>query len=184
MELPCPAMEDDEVAGEAGEPRLPWIERERMAALQRFATSRARLAELEDMTSGSALLLANATADDLATIDEMYKEIDSLRHKAAGRFGGKAAERIEELELQARLVLERIGFGSYEALQAERAKPPTITAVDPTMLAFAKREYADAEKAFFEVAALDIPEAVADDEDDDGPGADVVDLHAPRPAAS
>ncbi len=85
-----------------------------------------------------------------------------LRSKASARFGGGAArERIPDLEMQQRLVLERLGHDSYAAFeQAGRRPAPTTEPVDTAFVDFARRELADAEEAYEQL--LSMP-----DEDDD-----------------
>lgn len=155
-------------------------------ALQRLASARANLATLEEAAQTPAVKLAQSDPGDLARIEETEAEIAKLRHKASGRFGGGAArERIEELELSQRLVLERIGVSSYADFRAVLDAPESSTAaIDKDVLAFARREFENAEQAFLEVAALVIPENEAEEPVDDGEGAEVIDLKVKPQAAS
>ena len=54
-----------------------------------------------------------------------------------------------DVELQLRLVLERLGFDSYDAFEAAGRRPvPTTEPVDTAFVEFARRELADAEAAY------------------------------------
>ena len=89
-----------------------------------------------------------------------------------GRFGATGARaKHEDSQRQLRLVLERLGVDDL----ADLSSPYTdaASAVDPTVLDFARRECADAEKAFLEVAAMVIPD-VEPSSDDDEAEADVI----------
>lgn len=160
-----------------------WQERERNLALLRLANARANLAGLEEQALAPASALATADPDDIERVESIEEELGTLQAKANARFGGSAArERIAELEYKQRLVFERIGVTSYEQFAARR--DAQVPAVDDDVLAFAQREYDDAEQAFLDIANLEMPDVVPDDDIDlDGEDAEIINLNV-KPAAS
>jgi hypothetical protein len=150
-----------------------WHEREITLALQRLANARAQLALLEEQGGAAAPAAEPVDPADLARATELQADIAKLTSKASGRFGASSARaKLEVAERELQALLERHGAGSVADLQADRS--PAAAAVDPTMLDFARRECADAEKAFLEVAAMVIPEDDDADAHDDGPDAEVI----------
>jgi hypothetical protein len=143
---------------------LSWHERELVAALRRLANARSQLVALEEQLEASEVQTLDPA--DLAEIDAVRAEMDRLQSKAKSRFGGGAArERLAELELSERLVLERLGFATYDELAAFRAQPPPAPSVDPAIVAFARRELHDAEQAWLEIQALELPPREPDEAD-------------------
>lgn len=142
-------------------PRPSWHEREIALALQRLATARERLATLEERASVAPPVPEPAgDPADVAKAHEIVADIDALRPKAASRFGGGAARsRIDELEVNLHLVLDRLGVASYDELvrRLERPSAAAVPSVDADALRFAQREFEDAERSFLEVAAMVIP---------------------------
>lgn len=147
-----------------------WHERETALSLLRLANARANLAQLEEQHEQSAPKGTRDSAD-VARAEQLQSEIERHITKASGRFGaGAARARLEEAQLQQRPVLERLGVATFDELrEGGRDLAP---AVDPTVLDFARRECAEAEKTFLEVAAMVIPEV--EDEDDDADGGEVI----------
>lgn len=140
--------------------RPTWHEREIALALQRLATAREHLAILEQRGAHAVQATETAAANpaDVTRAHEVQADIDALRPKAAARFGGGAARaRIDELEVSLHLVLDRLGFASYEQFILGATPPSAAPAVDPDALRFAQREFADAERSFLEVVAMVIP---------------------------
>jgi hypothetical protein len=144
-----------------GEPRLSWRERELLTALRRVANSRAQVQALDEATqrhaSGPAPL-----PGDVERVDELERELAKVRAKASSRFGGGAArDRLPHLEAQQRIVLERLGFDSYDAFVAAGRRPPSAAEpVDPAIVDFAHRELEAAEAAYAEL--LSMPDDVDD----------------------
>lgn len=168
---------------ESGDTKMSWKERETAKALERLVSARANLATLEEQAAGPVDRLAGVDPADLATLDELEAERRKLEPKTQSRFGGAAArERIDEIALKTGLILERIGFVSYDEVVAERNRPAApVTEVDPVILEFARREVADAEAAFLDIASLELPPPEPADEaeaDEEGEPAPVVDLRS------
>lgn len=159
-------MADDD----AGPDRtVSWHERETAAALARLAGARAQLALLEEQAAAER---TEPDPADVALVEELEAQIAKLRVNAGGRFGGGAARaKLDECEQRQRAVLARLGFDDVAALRDRGTV--AVPAVDPDVLAFARRECADAEQAFLEVAALEMP-AAEPDADADAPDADVI----------
>ena len=157
--------------------RPSWHERETALALQRLATAREHLAILEERAAAAGAGPAQADPADVAKAHALQAEIDALRPKANARFGGGAARnRIDDLEVSLHLVLDRLGFASYELFVTGANRPAAAPAVDPDALRFATREFADAQRSFLEVAAMVIPpnepEQVDEPVDEQGSGRD------------
>jgi hypothetical protein len=160
--------QDDATTGS----KASWHEREITLALQRLANARAQLATLEEQEAGATIARPEPDAADLARATQLQADITKLTAKASGRFGASSARgKLEDCQVQLRQVLDRLGVDDL----AELRSPFTDagSAVDPTVLDFARRECADAEKAFLEVAAMVIPD-VEPGADDDEAEADVI----------
>jgi hypothetical protein len=146
---------------EGSDPRLSWRDRELLTALRRLANSRAQVAGLEATTAARAQVPVPDPAD-VRRMHDLEDELVRLRAKATARFGGGAArDRIPEVEMQQRLVLERLGYDTLAELDRaveEAADAPDP--VDPAIVDFARRELAAAEEAYEQLLAM------PDDEDD------------------
>lgn len=151
------------------EPRLSFKERELLAALRRLATARSQLEQLEEKLAAQRQR-ASWDPEDLARVDSYQAEIEKLRQKAQSRFGGGSArERLAEVELQQRLIFERLGVVSYEQLQELRRAPAnSADEVDPVFVEFARRELADAQEAYRQALLLPEQDELADTSGDDG----------------
>lgn len=166
-----------------------WQEREIASALQRLANARANVAVLEEHAVAPVAEVTEVAADDADRLESLHSGIERLRPKTTGRFGaGSARHKMDELELEQRLLLDRLGFASYDAYRAGISTPSAAApTVDATMLEFARREFRDAEAAFIEITSMIIPpsdpEPVYDDEDGDH-DAEIIDLQAKPSAAS
>lgn len=180
--------ESAEPGSDTPEQKMSWQERETMLALQRLANARANLASLEEQAGGGPDPLAKADPADVARVTEIHAEMDKLRPKTSSRFGGGSArDRMEELEMQQRLILDRLGFQSYDTfLEAAQRDTAPATEVDPTVLDFARREFEGAEQAFLEITALVLPpkEGGPDEETDDETDDELETLEVEKPAAS
>ena len=145
--------------------RPSWQEREIALALQRLASARVRVASLEEQLASPAATVAAADPADIDRVEALQAEIVKLQPKASSRFGGgNARHRIDELLVQQRLVLERLGFDSYDAYHAVGARPDAAPAVDPDVMAFAVAEFESAQQAFLDVSTMVIADADPDDE--------------------
>jgi len=165
---------------------MTWYERELVTALKRLADAQNRLAAL-DLTAVPVATPPRVDEADVERLRSLEVEIAALTGKSKGRFGGSGArDKIAELQLQERLILDRIGCADLdEAVAASSAAAtPAVEAVDATMLEFARRELADAQKNWLEVQALDIPDVVEEPEVDDGELAEVTDIDLARPQAA
>lgn len=180
---------DDDLDNPSAKPS--WQERETNLALLRLANARANLAGLEEQAAGPAAAFADADPADLALVESIEGELATLRVKAGARFGGGAArDRIVDLEFKQRLAFERIGVTSFEQYVERRDAPPVV--IDADVLAFARREFEDAQQAFLDISSLEMPEREAGqddhafdelDADDDGEDAEIINLNV-KPAAS
>jgi hypothetical protein len=155
---------DSTPPSDGDEPRLSWRERELLTALRRLANSQAQVRSLEEaMRNQSAV--APPEPGDVERIEALESELEKLRAKAAGRFGGGAArDRLPEVEMQQRLVLERLGFESYDDFVVAGRRPVRADErVDPAILDFARRELHAAEETYAELLAMpdDVDEAPA-----------------------
>lgn len=144
-------------------PRPSWHERETALALQRLANARANLATLEERDAADAAPVVIDPAD-VARAEQLQADVDRYTAKASGRFGGGSARaKLEGSRRQLDDLLGRLGVESVADLRAGAAAP-AAPAVDPAVLDFARRECAEAEKAFLEVAAMVIPDVEPDAE--------------------
>ena len=165
--------------------KMSWQERETLLALQRLANARANLALLEE-TASPRDPFADIDPADCRRADEIHAEIAKLLPKTTARFGaGAAKEKVDELEFQLRLVLERMKFATYEAYRAAVENPVVGGEVDSTVLELARREFQSAEESFLEIAAMVIPPS--DPEPDEEPEqefeADIIRLQKPSAAS-
>ena len=126
-------------AAEADVPRLSWREKELVAALKRLAGAQSQVALLEERLAAQARATV-PDPDDARRLEQLEAELVKLRHKANSRFGGASAlDRLAELDMQQRLVLDRLGFaerrglrrGSGLARRAGRAGRPRVRRVRP-----------------------------------------------------
>jgi len=137
---------------------LSWAERETLDALKRLARAQSQVQALEDQ-----LAAINAPIDpvDGKRLVEIHGELVQARSKAVGRFGrASARERVDQLEVRERLLLEHLGLADYDAYLVVSA-PVRFdqTQVDPQVLAFARQELVSARQAWLDVQALPEPEA-------------------------
>jgi len=165
---PVPAPPADDVATtdaaatdatvEAERPvTLSWAEQEVVDALRRLARAQSDLVDLESRAADATTPTFEAA--DVERLEQLQGQLTQARAKANGRFGRAAArERLDELEMAERLILDRMGVDSYREYRAA-IEAPHVEAVDPQMLAFAQRELASAREAWLEVQALEIPAA-------------------------
>ena len=148
-------MTADQPTPEGDDPRLSWRDRELLTALRRLANSQAQVQGLE-----AALELQRGVRvpdpADVDRIESLEAELTKLRGKAGSRFGGSAArERIPEVEAQQRLVLERLGFSTYDEFRsAGGLAVPAAEPVDPAFVDFARRELAAAEEAYEQLLSM------------------------------
>jgi len=147
-------------------PALSWAEQETLDALKRLAGAQSQLQALEDRASATPPAI-DPTAG--SRLEQIHAEVVAARAKASGRFArGAARDRLEQLEMNERLVLDQVGVADYEAYRrlAAAAAAPGPDPVDPQVLAFARQELASAQQAWLEVAAMEVPEVEEPDEID------------------
>lgn len=139
---------------------MSWHEKELVAALKRLVAARTRLAALE--AQAGTTVSTGFDPDDAARLEELHDELVHARQKASGAFGRRWADKVEALEMNERLVLDRLGVTTYEEYRAQRVERPatTVELVDPVVLDFARRELDTAEAAFLDLQTM----VVADDE--------------------
>jgi hypothetical protein len=139
---------------------MSWHEKELVAALKRLVAARERLAALE--AQAGTTVSTGFDPDDEARLDELHAELVHARQKASGPFGRRWSDKVESLEMNERLVLDRLGVASYEEFRSQRVERPatTVELVDPVVLDFARRELQTAEAAFLDLQTL----VVAEDE--------------------
>ena len=154
----APPAPDSEVEAETVEPApvtLTWAEQEVVDALKRLARAQSDLADLEARAAETTTPTFEAA--DVERLEQLQGPLAQARAKAGGRFGkAHARERLGELVMAERLVLDRMGVDSYDDYRSE-IEAPHVEAVDPQVLAFAQRELASARTAWLEVQALEIP---------------------------
>ena len=152
--------------------RIGWHEKELVSALQRLGVARTRLAALEAQAGETQSV--GFDPEEAAHLEQLHAELEEARRKASGRFGKRHADRVESLEVNERLVLDRLGVASYDEFVQVRAERvhTTVEVVDPVVLEFARREVADAEAAFLELQSLEV---VADDPADEVEDSDELD---------
>jgi hypothetical protein len=157
-------MYDRTYGSESRHENVSWQDREIRLSLHRLANARAHLATLEERAAPPTNRLTEAEPADVVELQAIGRELERLRPKAHGRFGGSSArEKVVQLELRQWIVLERIGFSTYDEYVAACVQPiDTTPAVDEVVLDFARREFRSAEQAFLEVAAIVMPEAEPD----------------------
>ena len=159
---------------EGDEHRLSWRDRELLSALRRLANSRAQVQSLE-AERREQRSVAPPDPADVRQVETLEAELTKLRVKASARFGGGAArDRIPDLEMQQRLVLERLGYDSYAGFAAGGHRAAVKSEpVDTAFVDFARRELAAAEEAYDQLLAM------PDEPDDALPPS-----RRPRPTAS
>jgi hypothetical protein len=152
---------DPDAAGLEGEtatpvPALSWAEQEVLTALKRLARAQSQLQAPKGQRGPAARSLDPIDAERL---ESLAAELTQARSKASGRFAkGAARDRVRELELSERLLLERLGVSSLAEFRAlVDAAPPTVEPVDPAVLAFARQELASAQQGWLDVQALEMP---------------------------
>lgn len=156
---------------------LSWQERETLAALQRLARAQSQLAGLEKQAS-TASAAPPLAASDRAHLEAVHADLEAARAKAGSRFARGARHRVTDLEHQLRSELDRLDLGSWDEYLARRDEP-LPPSVDPAVLAFARREVEEAERAWLEMQAIELPppahdrdeETATEPADGDGPAA-------------
>jgi hypothetical protein len=130
-----------------------WGPPDKARALERLAEARANLAGLERQA-------APAIEPSIrAAVEQRQRQIDSLRQKlrTAKRGGGKRVrQQIEALEGTQRLVIECLGFRSFQEFYATVTRADA-TRVDRRILDAARQEVDLAERHFFDTAEMAIP---------------------------
>jgi hypothetical protein len=141
-------------APEPDEPRLSFKERETLLALRRLANARSQLDQLEEQLAATSRA-PSWDPDDLARAESYQREIDELATKAHSRFGGgNARARLTEVEMQQRLLLDRLGVASYDELRDTERVAPGGPTVDPAFVDFARRELESAAEAYRQVLSM------------------------------
>jgi len=141
-------------------PALSWAEQEVLTALKRLARAQSQLQALERQGGARRSL----DADDGQRLEALEIELAHARAKASGRFAkGAARERVAELEVTERLLLDQLGVTTFAEYRTISEAPASVDSVDPAVLAFARQELASAQQAWLEVQALEAPEASPED---------------------
>jgi hypothetical protein len=147
-----PAVAEEPTAA----PPLSWAEQETIDTLKRLARAQSQVQALKEQLAAAG---PPVEAADGARLAEVHAEVLAARSKAAGRFGRAAAQqRLDQLEMSERLLLERIGLADYDAFVARST--PTFSspaAVDLQVLAFARHELASARLAWLDVQTMPEP---------------------------
>jgi len=139
-------------------PALSWAEREVLGALRRLARAQANLAAAE--ASVEATDAATFDPADVDRLEQVHVELAAARAKASGRFAkGSARQRARDLETTERLVLGRMGVGSYEEYRSLVAARAGSQVVESEVIDFARRELASAQQAWREVQALEVADS-------------------------
>jgi hypothetical protein len=136
---------------------VSWAEREIVDSLHRLARAQAQLAAAEEQ---AAVAADQARFDevDAERLEQVHAELLVARERASGRFAkGSVRQRVGELEMAERLVLERLGAPSYEEFRAKAARASSRPAADPDVVAFARRELEAAKSAWLEAQSIEIP---------------------------
>jgi hypothetical protein len=160
-----------EPAGDASEgvakPALSWAEQEVLDALKRLARAQAQMAALEARTPAPPA--RSFDPEDVRRAQELQGDLERARAKASGRFAkGAARERLEELQMRERLLLDRLRMASLDELRAAASSPAPVTdPVDPNVLAFARQELAAAQQGWLDVQALELPSGAKSDPETD-----------------
>ena len=142
-------------------PALSWAEQEVLTALKRLARAQSQLQALEGQ-GGSARRSFDAA--DGERLEALEIELAHARAKASGRFAkGAARERVAELEVTERLLMDQLGVATFAEFRTISEAPASVDSVDPAVLAFARQELASAQQAWLEVQALEAPEASPED---------------------
>ena len=142
---------------EAPAPVLSWAEQEVLNALKRLARAQSQLQALEGQ-GGPARRSFDAA--DGERLEALEIDLAQARAKASGRFAkGTARERVDELEVSERLLLDHLGVATFAEYQTMSEAPASADTVDPAVLAFARQELASAQQAWLEVQALETPDA-------------------------
>jgi len=147
-----------------GAPALSWAERETLDALKRLASAQSQLQALEERAAAVSPRIDPA---DGQRLEHVHGEVVAARAKASGRFGRAAArERLEQLEMNERLVLDQLGLPDYDAYRRALTggSTPGPDPVDPQVLAFARQELASAQRAWLEIQAMEVPEVEEPDQ--------------------
>ncbi len=133
---------------------MSWHEKELVAALKRLVAARERLAALE--AQAGTTVSTGFDPDDAARLEALHGELVHARQKASGKFARRWVDKVESLEMNERLVLDRLGVVSYDDFRAQRAERPssTVALVDPVVLDFARRELETAEAAFLDLQTM------------------------------
>jgi hypothetical protein len=130
------------------------LPRDKARALERLATARANLAGLEQRATPAV------EPGMRAAVEQRQQQIEALRQQLRsgkrGRAGKQARQQIEALEGTQRLVVECLGFRSFEEFRAMTARADA-TRVDRYVLDAARQEVDRAERHFFDTAEMAIP---------------------------
>jgi hypothetical protein len=129
-----------------------WSLQDRAQALERLAEARANLAGLERRATPAI------EPGIRQAVEEREQQLAHLREVAGrrGRVGKQARQQIEALEGTQRLVIECLGFHSYEEFAAAAARFDA-TRIDNRVIMAAREEVDRAERHFFNTAEMTIP---------------------------
>jgi hypothetical protein len=129
-----------------------WSPQDRVRALERLANARAKLAGLERRDAPAI------DPEIQAAVIERQQQINGLRSELGrrGRAGRQARQQIEALEGTQHLVMECLGFRSFEEF-ATAVDRFDASRIDHRVLDAARLEVDRAERHFFDTAEMRIP---------------------------
>jgi hypothetical protein len=131
-----------------------WTPSDKAKALERLAIARANLAGLERQDAPQIDPSIRAAVEERQLqIEALRQEIDAGRR---GRAGRQARQQMEALEGTQRLVIECLGFCSFEEFRTATDRFDS-SRVDQQLIAKARDEVSRAERHFFDTAEMSVP---------------------------
>jgi hypothetical protein len=144
----------------AAAPTLTWEEQETLAGLRRLARAQAQLVAAEGEAPEPTRPFDPVA---VAELERVHGQLAEARVRASGRFAkGSTRNRVRELELAERQVLDHLKMATYEDYRARAAGARSATAADPDVVAFARRELEAAERGWQELRELEVPSTTPD----------------------
>jgi hypothetical protein len=132
----------------------PWSPPDKAKALERLATARANLAGLERRAAPPVEPALRTAVEQRQ--QQIARLAQQVRAHKRGRGAKHARQQIEALEGTQRLVIECLGYRSYEEFRQATTRADA-TRVDDRLLDAARQEVDRAERHFFDTAEMAIP---------------------------